>query len=115
MLIFKPKRIIKLRQLEKPHKALVKCGISPSTATKLLGNYNIRLTIDHVEKICVMLNCTPNDLFEWKPKSGAELPENHSLNALKRNDEAENLSEIIKKVPIEKLSELTEFVRNLQQ
>lgn len=115
MLVFNPLRMFRMRGIARPERELIKTGISPGAATKYLHYHNIRLTIGHIEKICVLLNCTPNELFEWRSKSNENLSENHSLNSLKRDQEPENLSEILKNVPVEKLSELNEFVRGLQE
>lgn len=113
MLIFKPQKMFDRRGIDTPHRALVKAGISPATATKILGSYNVRLTIDHVELICRLLNCTPNDLFEWKPDKNDVNVENLALNALRRDDSAKNFSEIVKDIPIEKLNEIEKILREL--
>jgi len=114
MLTFNPKRMISLRELEKPHSTLVKAGISPATATNLLNYHNTRITLDHVEKICVMLYCTPNDLFEWRPDKNATLPQTHPLFSLQRTQKISNIREMLKDMPVEKLSELENFVANLK-
>ena len=104
-----------MRGIGKPHAALIRAGISGGTATNLLNYYKTRLTVEHIEKMCITLNCTPNDLFEWHVKPNESLPENHSLRSLERPEQPENLPELIKKVPVEKLAELNEFVRGLQK
>jgi DNA-binding Xre family transcriptional regulator len=103
-----------LRKIDKPHQALVKNGFAKSSATNLLKYVNRRLTIEHVEKLCVLLNCTPNDLFEWRSKTNEALDEHHALNSLKRSDKSENLTEMIRKIPVEKLSQVDELLRELQ-
>lgn len=103
------------RQIQKPHRELVKTGIAPSTATNLLNYHNVRVTVEHIEKICLALNCTPNDLFEWRSKANESIPENHALNSLKPSETTENLSELMKTIPVEKLSQIDEFVRNLRE
>lgn len=114
MLIFNPKRMFKMRGIGRPWAALVKAGLSGGTATKILNYYNTRMTVEHVERMCVLLNCTPNDLFEWRSKPNETLTEDHALNSMKREGSPEDLSELIKKIPIDKLSQLDEFVRGLQ-
>lgn len=114
MLIFNPKRMFERRQIDKPHRELVKTGIAPSTATNLLNYHNFRVTVEHIEKICLALNCTPNDLFEWQSNENKPIPESHALNSLKPAEKPENLSELIKTIPVEKLSQIDEFVRGLR-
>lgn len=113
MLIFKPQKMFERRGIDKPHAALVKAGISPATATKLLGFYNVRLTIDHLERICRLLNCTPNDLFEWKPDKNEAANDNLALNALRRDHSAQNFGEIVKNIPVEKLNQIEKILREL--
>lgn len=114
MLIFNPKRMMDRRQIDKPHRELVKAGIAPSTATNLLNYHNFRVSVEVMEKICLALNCTPNDLFEWRSRTNESIPENHALNSLKPAEKPENLSELIKNIPVEKLSQIDEFVRGLR-
>lgn len=114
MLVFNPRRMFSRRMVERPHSELVKNGFAKSSATNLLNYDNRRLMIEHVEKLCLMLNCTPNDLFEWRGRKSETLPENHALNALKRDDKAENMTEMIKNIPVEKLAQVGELLRSLQ-
>jgi DNA-binding Xre family transcriptional regulator len=114
MLVFNPNRMFALRKIDKPHLMLVKNGFAKSSATNLLNYFSRRLTIEHVEKLCLLLNCTPNDLFEWRTRANEALDEHHALNSLKRADRSENLTEIIKKIPVEKLSQIDDLLRDLQ-
>lgn len=41
-----------------------KFGINPRTVNNLRHNRGI--TVDTLEKLCVILNCTPNDVIEFK-------------------------------------------------
>jgi DNA-binding Xre family transcriptional regulator len=114
MLVFNPNRMFALRKIDKPHLALVKNGFAKSSATNLLNYVSRRLTIEHVEKLCLLLNCTPNDLFEWRSGKNETLDERHPLNALKRADKSESLTELINKIPVEKLAQIDDFLRDLQ-
>lgn len=114
MLIFNPQRMFRLRKIDKPHLMLVKNGFAKSSATNLLNYYGRRLTIEHVEKLCLILNCTPNDLFEWRSRANESLAENHALNSLKRADKSEKLTDLINKIPVEKLAQIDELLRDLQ-
>jgi DNA-binding Xre family transcriptional regulator len=115
MLIFNPKRMINLRGLVKPHAALVKAGLAPATATNLLNYYNTRITLKHVERICEMLHCTPNDLLDWNPDEHSTLRENHPLYTLQRTEKLSNLREMLKDMPVEKLSELESIVAEMKK
>lgn len=114
MLIFNPNRVIKMREVEKPHLALVKAGFPSATATKYL-NYHCRsVTMKHLERLCEVLYCTPNDLFDWKPDSQSTLPEAHPLHSLKRTQKLSNIREMLKDMPVEKLAEIENVIANLR-
>jgi len=114
MLVFNPNRMFRLRKIDRPHLMLVKNGFAKSSATNLLNYVSRRVTVEHLEKLCVLLNCTPNDLFEWRGKTNEALDERHALNSLKRSDKSENLTEMIRKIPVEKLPQVDELLRELQ-
>lgn len=114
MLVFNPKRMFAMRGIDKAHTEMVKLGLAPGTATKLLQWHSVRLTVEHIEKICVRLNCTPNDLFEWRDDTKTALAEKHSLNTLKREGVPPRLSEIIKDFPVEKLAQVEKVLRDLE-
>ena len=114
MLVFNPQRMFDLRKIDKPYSMLVKNGFAKSSASNLLNYYSRRVTVEHIEKLCLILNCTPNDLFEWRGKTDESLTENHPLNSLKRSDKSESLTELIKKIPVEKLAQVDELLRELQ-
>ena len=116
MLIFRLKRMFALRGIDKPHKTLVKAGISPSTATQLLNYHRENLNIEHLAKLCVLLNCTPNDLFEWRASDKQPISETHALNSLQRTEKPlQPLSEIIKDIPVEKLSQIADLLHGLKE
>jgi DNA-binding Xre family transcriptional regulator len=106
MLVFNLKRVLALRGIEKPAAFMLKNGINRQTANNLLYQRTSVVKIEHVEMFCRELNCTPNDLFEWRSGGANALPESHSLNHLKRNQTAQSIREMIKDVPLEKVESL---------
>lgn len=107
------KRVMKVRGIENHYKKLVDLGISPAKVKNLLGKSAIRITFDHLEKICLLLNCTPNDLLVWRPNDAQANPEAQALIKLKR-DESEDLSKIMKSLPIEKFDEIIGIIHSLK-
>jgi DNA-binding Xre family transcriptional regulator len=99
--------VFKVRGVQKPFSTLVKAGIASVSASSLLNNTVKRMRIDYLEKICRVLNCTPNDLLEWTPDSEHPLPENHELYKLHREHSATDLLGLLKSIPMEKLNEIT--------
>ncbi|MFN0032119.1 MAG: helix-turn-helix domain-containing protein [Flavobacteriales bacterium] len=71
-----------LAQKGKPRVILTKAGASNTTSANLvrraIRSFDLRL----LTKLCIELNCTPNDLLTYTPSAHVKLPENHPLNAL---------------------------------
>ncbi len=107
-------RAFRLRGFENPSRHLSKLGISRPTISRLMNGEKSGVSYGHLEKICGLLNCTPNDLFEWKPSANANLPENHALYALRRDESARSLKEIVKDIPLERMSEVENLLSGLK-
>lgn len=114
MLVFNLARILALRGIDTPYAFLVKRGFHRTIAANLANNRAANIKIAHLEKICRMLNCTPNDLFEWKADEHDALGESHSLNSLKRNKPAPRLNRILKDIPVDKLDKVEELLNQLK-
>ena len=114
MLKFNPKRIFALRGVEKGTGFLVRLGFSYPQATRFLKLGNPTVKVRHIERLCVALNCTPNDLFEWKADNETVLPDAHSLNALDKGAAAKNLQQMVKDIPSDKLAEIENLLNQLK-
>ena len=114
MLIFNPRRIFGLRGIERPNNFLVKNGFTPMIASRLLAVGLTNVKVSSVGKLCELLNCTPNDLFDWRPSGNTTLPENHALRSLVREDRV-HLTELLKDLPAEKLADLHAMIDELRK
>lgn len=103
-----------MRGIENPHTFLMKNGFVSQTAWNLANNQASYIKPDQMEKLCILLHCTPNDLFEWQPEANFANAETHPLKALVREQPAKNISELVKDLPVEKMSELEEIIKNLK-
>jgi DNA-binding Xre family transcriptional regulator len=103
MLIFNPHPMFRRRGIDKPHRALVKAGISAATATKILNTHSL----------CRLLNCTPNELFIWRPDKNEAANDNLALKALAADTSKQNISEIVKTAPLEKLTQIEKILSEL--
>jgi DNA-binding Xre family transcriptional regulator len=110
MLYLNVTEICKTRQIERPYSFLVKAGISPHTANDIVNGYSRAIRLDHIEKLCEILHCEPNDLLVFKPGSTNIVPETHPLNKLKATPTTFDWSETIKTLPLDKLKEVAEFI-----
>jgi len=114
MLFFNIKRVLDLRGIDKPYAFLVKNGFVSQTATNIVNNQIGRITPDQMEKLCLLLHCTPNDLFDWRPGENSVVPENHPLRTLIKEKNPPSLSELVKTLPVEKLSRLESLINELK-
>lgn len=114
MLNFNLTRILNLRGIDKQFAFILRQGFHRTIANNLANNRVKNIKISHLEMLCRALNCTPNDLFEWKETGNdAPLSENHPLKDLKREKPAAKLSSLVREIPVDKLDRLEDFVRQL--
>lgn len=110
MLSYNLKAIFKARQIERPYTFLVKSCLYPNTVTRIVNGDTKVIRLDHIEKICELLCCEPNDLFIYHPKGNYPLQENHPLHKLipKQNDLA--WLDDLKNVPLSNLKEMNPLI-----
>jgi DNA-binding Xre family transcriptional regulator len=113
MLEFSIEKVCKARGVEKPYKFLIKNGFLPATATKLTKGKVEYLRLDYIERICTLLNCAPNDLFEWTPTTAEEDREDHPLSSMKKSDKIDLMAKI-KSLPMNKLKEIEHLISSIQ-
>lgn len=107
MLHFNPRRMMSLRGIDKRFNFLSKNGFGRSAAHQIANSTSLSVKVEHISKLCVLLNCTPNDLFEWHRDTKTVLPEDHALQTLVKEGAGEkNLKELLLKLPPDKLAEL---------
>ena len=66
------KELCELRGIKAPLTVLIKAGISQKVANDYLMGKKKQLLLSHIEKLCAVLRCTPNDLFIWTPDNAAQ-------------------------------------------
>ncbi len=101
------------RGIFNPYKFMVKQGFTPTTATKITNGDVEYLRLEYVERLCSLLNCLPNDLFEWIPNERKEDNAAHPLYSIKKNDASMNLPEILKGLPMDKLRQVEEMLKKM--
>jgi DNA-binding Xre family transcriptional regulator len=111
MLTFNFSRIFKARGIDRPFSYLVKVGYSDNFATRIVNNRNRRLDLADIEKLCELLQCTPNDFLEWIPDSKDKINDKHPLISMKRSDKVVQLTQILNSVPLDKLSEIESMIK----
>ena len=110
MLYLNLQHIFRIRHIERPYTFLVKIGIAPHTATKILSSNVYIMRLNHIEMICRALYCEPNDLLAFKQETNNPLPESHPLLNLLPNDENSNWQEQLKTMPLAKLNKISKML-----
>ncbi|MDD5571849.1 MAG: helix-turn-helix transcriptional regulator [Bacteroidales bacterium] len=102
--------IFKVRGIEKPYTFLVKAGLSPHSATSILNSKTRVFRLDHVELLCDILVCEPNDLLEWIPEKGKKYSENNPLLKLKQQPTDNKWQETLSTMTFKELREVTKTI-----
>jgi DNA-binding Xre family transcriptional regulator len=110
MLYYNLNQIFKARQIERPYTFLVKIGIAPHTATRILNSNMQVMRMNHVELICKALYCEPNDLLAYKEDKMNPLPDKHPLLKLVPSHEENNWEQQLKTLPLSKLKEISKML-----
>ncbi len=67
MLFLNLQRIAEIKKIPNLQKFLIKNGFSPNVAHRISNRSDSNIKFAYLEKVCLLFNCTPNDLFEWEP------------------------------------------------
>lgn len=115
MLSINLQRIFKLRGIDKPYTFLISKGFVPATASKWARNDVGYIRAAQIGKLCVALNCTPNDLFHWTPDKKTSLPDTHALTKLVHTEPAQDVRQLVSELPADKLAQLGEIIAELKK
>ena len=66
-----------------PVRWLGQLGYKRQTASRMIKKPGVRIDLRDLEKLCVALNCTPNDILHWKEDKRQNLAPQHPLHKLK--------------------------------
>jgi DNA-binding Xre family transcriptional regulator len=110
MLNLNLKRIFKARGIEMPYKFLTQHGFVPFTAHKYKNGKVEHMRLDHIEKLCILLNCTPNDLFEWLPDDLLDDRPEHPLQKIRQREKKIEIGKLLSKMSLEKLEEIEKMI-----
>lgn len=113
MLYINLRRVMQMRGVNNHYKMLVDLGFAPATARNFLGGAVERINLEHLERLCLALNCTPNDLLEWSPADNQANAEAQALIKLKRSGEAD-LSKLLGTLPMDKFEQVIDILQDLK-
>jgi len=106
--------LLKERGVTKPVALLVKAGFTYYAANELANSRVRNLSLKHLERLCLALNCTPNDVLTWRREEGSAVPKNHPLEKLAPKEEEVAINDVLLQLPVEKLKEVRQFVKGLE-
>jgi len=109
MLTFRVEQIFKEKGIKGRYKLLLKAGFDYSAAYRLLKGKRETITLRQLENLCLLLQCNPMDILEWKPNPNTPLDEHHPLFPMIRTTKPA-LAERIKNIPYDKLADLEKFM-----
>lgn len=115
MLNFNLKALLESRGYGKPQTFLRTHGFSNYTISRIMNNKTVSITYDTLEKLCLLCQCTPDELFVWVPDEGKAVPPDHPIHKLKPKPKAPNPVERIKKLSPAKLEALQEMLDKLEK
>lgn len=82
--IFDLNRLFALKSIHNKLTFLRSNGFTYTEAQTIAHKVPIRVSIEHIYKLCLAFNCSPNDLFTYTPDEKSNLPQGHPLNSLVR-------------------------------
>jgi len=112
MLKYNLKRVMRARGQTKYFTYLRKQGYAPNTASRLLNEHVKTLNLKQVEHLCLLLDCTPNDLLDWDPGKDITEPKKKALADLIRTDEVSRVSQLLYQVPMSELKDVAQYLKS---
>ena len=116
MLSFNFSKLFTARGIDRPSRYLIAQGLSPNFATKVAFSRFVRIDLKTLERLCVLFNCTPNDLLEWAPEGKDKAGPEHPLYPLRQRDEEKvmKLTQMINSIPLDNLDEVQQAVEGIK-
>ena len=110
MLIYNLTPIFKARGIHNPHAYLVKNGFSSHSAHNIASHQTRIFRLEHIEKLCKILICEPNDLLSWLPEKNEIIAESHPLHKLKVEKSEASIHEELSSMSYKELKEITKKI-----
>lgn len=116
MLKYNLTNLFRLRNIRKPHLFLMNAGISRMVAYKFLRDDVHVVRLDHIETLCKVLKCTPNDLFRYIPDKAVNPNDPQPIEKLiKEKEEFVNIPDIMASLNLEEMREFNKIISNYKK
>jgi DNA-binding Xre family transcriptional regulator len=103
MLYFDFKAVFKARNITNPYGWMQSNGFSRRTAYNIAHTEMQVLKLEHLYKLCKLLNCTPNDMIRYTAEKES-LSETHPLQKIKGPALTATANELLKTLSLEELN-----------
>jgi DNA-binding Xre family transcriptional regulator len=113
MIYLNLKPIFEAKGIDNPNYFLWKNGFTRHAAHRLLNNTKEGINFVHMEKLCLLLGCTPNDLFSWRNTDSTNVLPTTSLQKIVKERSKGTITQTLQKLPVHKLNELRNFLDDL--
>jgi DNA-binding Xre family transcriptional regulator len=104
MITLEINHIMVARGIERPHHFLVKAGFTRNVASAILDGRIRNIKLDLIEKLCLVLYCTPYDILWWKQEKNTIIDPNHPIYVLKKERKNYNWKESFKTIPLDEIN-----------
>lgn len=104
--------MFKARGIDKPYGFLQGHGFSLTLISKVTKKNVKRLELSTVEKLCMVLRCTPGDLMEWIPEDGEALDKDHPLNKIRSTNKVVDITRTLNNVPLDRLAKIEKMIED---
>jgi len=105
-------------EIQNHYTFLCKNGFSPFLVSRLLNQKTKSISNANLEKLCLLLHCTPNDLYVWSGTKTMQNNSDHPLSKLIPIRRKLPIMETIRKLPLQKVIEMRnsfdETIRNMK-
>ena len=103
-----------MKGIARPFSYFLSLGYSGNMATRMANNRVGQMNLAMLEKICRDLNCTPNDLIDFKPSTNSALPKDHALHSLTKTEITNEVFEKINTLPLEKIQQIHDVIKSME-
>lgn len=107
--------LLKSRGINNASRYLVQKGMKYHTVNRLLTGKVDSMNYATLEQLCLLCNCSPDDLFVWRKTDDMHVPDDHSLNKLKPKEVVVSPVDRIQNLSLNKLAKLQEFMDGLEK
>lgn len=111
MLSIQLKNLFALRGIRHPYGWLVKNGMPVVAARHFAAGTYRHAPLQHLEKLCLLLRCTPNEIFAWQPAPGTDATHQPLSALIPTPADRESLLEVLDSLSIEELRKLGEKIK----